>query len=145
MIAKAAARAARALVSADRATIRAVRAVGAVGAVGAVLRRVRARRDTRRAGAGTVASFSVFPIARPRGGARPEGVCGYRGCCPYRRREPAGGRARAAPGAGGWGPGGHRTGAPLAVGRRSRMGITLCNVPRVPLASPFTLVMTLIT
>src|ERR1019366_7612580 len=154
MIAKAAARAARVLVSADRATIRAVRAVGAVGAV---LRRVRARRDTRRAGAGTVASFSVFPIARPRGGARPEGVCGYRGCCPYRRREPAGGRAVPSRGsvagttgvprgyAAGWGPGGHRTGAPLAVGRRSRMGITLCNVPRVPLASPFTLVMTLIT
>src|ERR1035441_9100722 len=70
MIAKAAARAARVLVSADRATIRAVRAVGAVGAVGAVLRRVRARRDTRRAGAGTVASFSVFPIARPRVGGR---------------------------------------------------------------------------
>ena len=71
-------------------------------------------------------------------------------------RLPAGGRVTPSPGTRGYRclplgerrPGAGRTGterAPLAGGRRPRMGITVCNVPAAPLASLFTLVMTQIT
>jgi hypothetical protein len=67
------------------------------------------------------------------GGAGPNCPCGSGAC-----------RALGTAGTPG-GPYGHRTGTPLERGNLSRMGITVCNVPAAPQASPFTAVMTLIT
>src|ERR1017187_5616484 len=147
-----------------------------------MVRGVLAHKAASRAGASTVASSCVFPIARPARGRATGGRMWLSGVLPATARDEPGGAGRTVPvvrvpgvrsarrgprgdpggrlasalGVGGaaraqgragapGGPYGHRTGTPLERGHLSRMGITVCNVPAAPQASPFTAVMTLIT